>query len=214
MNFFKRIYGVIISPRETLKEVSENSPLWQGILALVVPAIISVILVFNRNTFMNTLGPASNPYTMNQIDAMIPMFISFGIFAAMFLTPIMHFIGTSIYHLLASFLGNDGRGKGLFNSLAFANIPTLISSIIYVIFVNFNLSILSTIISIGIWIWTIVLKIFAIQGNYKISGGKATLIYFIPFITAIVILGFMIILGILTMIPIISSLADSYGMPM
>jgi len=213
MNFFKRIYGTIVKPRETLAEIAAEAPLWQGVAILVVMSLLPIIFLFNRSTFLNMLGPA-DPYTINQMMTFIPIFMIIGVFSAMILTPIFHFIITAIYHLLAGFLGHKGEGKGLFSALAFANAPSIISSLIYFALLSFNMDIIAIISNLGFAIWVIVLKIFAIKEAHTMGGGKATLIYFIPAITFIVVMGIMIILGMLTLIPIIGSITEGLGIPM
>lgn len=214
MSFFKRIFGVISKPKDTLSEVSAAAPIWQGISVLVVTGLLPILFLFNQDLFIKNLGAVSSPYTINQMMMLMPVIMVFSVFGVMILRPIFHFVSTSIFHLLAGFFGYKSDGKGLFSSLAFANFPSILSSIIYLILLALNLTPISIIFSLGIMVWVIVLKILAIKYSYSMSGGKATLIYFLPTITIIAIIGIMILLGIFSLAPIMGMLEETIGMSM
>ncbi|EOD00577.1 YIP1 family protein [Caldisalinibacter kiritimatiensis] len=205
MSFFKRIYGVIVRPRSTFREISNAPSVWQGIIALVGMSVISTLLIFNKNYFIKVFGTGATFLKLNTILKMMPVIIALGVFATMILTPIFHFVSVSILNLLCEFFGYSGNGKGLFTTLAFASIPSLISSIIFAILVAVDLQQISIIFTIGISIWMIVLKIFAIKETYSMSGGKATLIYFIPIITIITVIVLFTLSITMSIIPIINT---------
>lgn len=213
MIFFKRIYGVIVRPKSTLEEISENASPWQGVMILALLSLLSIFMVFNKDYLISNMGQGASSYEIDMMMKMVPFFMVFGVFSAMILTPIFHFISTGIYHLIAEFFGHNGRGKGLFSALAFASVPSMISIIITFIFNLGGMNILGLLISISIWIWTVVLKIFAIGKTYKISGLKSTFIYFIPFILGIVIVGILMLISFISLIPLIQSIGGTLDIP-
>ncbi|MTI48798.1 Yip1 family protein [Sporosalibacterium faouarense] len=210
MGFFKRIIGVITNPKDTLEEISNSAPIWQAISINVILGVLSVFITLNRNTLMANMGPGISPYDIEMLSSMIPMFMVMGVFFAMIVNPLFHFIETGMYNLISEFLGYKGSGKGLFSALGFASVPGIFSIILLGIFSSINLNIVSTIISIPITIWVIVLNIIAIKKTYQMGTGKATLTYFIPIIALIVVVGILIILGIITMIPIMREISGQF----
>jgi hypothetical protein len=203
MRFFKRIWGVIANPKETLKDISNSPSIWEAISVVVGISLISTLFMFNRNYFMNIARSyAITPAELNDILLFLPVFLTFGVFGSMILAPILHFISVSVYSLLCSFFGYEGKNKGLFATLAFANIPTLLLNVINFLLQYVKLNVIGIFITLAFWIWVFVLKIFAIKETYSMGGGKATLIFFIPTLVIISVLGLGIMVFIISILPI------------
>lgn len=208
MNFFKRIYGMVVKPKETLDDIIEKAPVWQGLIIIVILSLLPVFIMFNKDIILNNLGTGVNPYDIDIITKMLPIMTIMGVFFAMILTPIFQFIWVGMYNMISDFLGHKGSGKSLFAAFGFTSVPSIFSLLIYAVLVNTSVQFLSTIFSLLISIWVIMLQIIALKKNYKMGTGTATLTYFIPWIITIVIVGLFIILGILTMIPIMQELSN------
>jgi len=214
MNIFKRMYGIIVKPKQTIKEISEEPSIWQAIIIIAGLALIPVLLIINNDVFISlvTNGDITS-VNRNVLERMVEfrsILTIIMVFSAMILSPIFHFIGTAVYNLICEFFGYSGKGKELFTTLAFAKMPSIISSIVGIILVTSQMRVISHITSIAFGIWVIVLSIFAIKETYSMSGGKATLIYFIPVIIGIIIAIIVSVL-IVSSITMISSLMPSYN---
>lgn len=210
MTFFKRVIGIIVNPKETLAEISNSKPVWQAIAINVVLGLISVLITFNKNVLFNDMGAGLSPYDLDIIYSVVPMFTMMGIFFAMIVNPLMHFVVTGVYHLIADFLGHEGNGKGLFAALGFASIPGIFSTIINAILYTFEVPFLGIIVTLSITAWIIVLYIIAIKATYKMSTGKATLSGFLPIIAMIVVSGIFIVLWIISFIPIYTKIVGPF----
>ncbi|KNF07509.1 hypothetical protein CLPU_15c00030 [Gottschalkia purinilytica] len=193
MKFLNKFIGMIYRPKEVLREVNEKPSILESLILIVVIPLIYSLFFLNEKILLNTIN-GTGDMSQDVID-MVDMrgfFTLFMIFAIMFLSPIGHFITTSIYHLLAEFFGYEGKGKNLFVTLAYAGVPSLILGCIHLVAMYFNNQILGLIISIASMIWSIVLSIFAIGETYKMGGGKSCLLYFIPVIIICAFIGLFI----------------------
>jgi hypothetical protein len=91
-------------------------------------------------------------------------------------------VSVSVWHLLAELIGGRGSVKRLLTAIGFTYFLQLLVVPIYLIAsffpgVGFLLIMIATLV---IAVWSIVLGILAICEVYQLSGGKATLVYFLP----------------------------------
>ncbi|MDF2566054.1 MAG: Yip1 protein [Massilibacillus sp.] len=91
-------------------------------------------------------------------------------------------VSVSVWHLLAELIGGRGSVRRLLTAIGFTYFLQLLIVPIYLIAsflptVGFLLSMIATLV---VAVWSIVLGILAISEVYQLSGGKATLIYFLP----------------------------------
>ncbi|MTI71346.1 MAG: YIP1 family protein [Firmicutes bacterium] len=193
---------MITRPKETLKDISENKPIVQSLILLVILGLMPFMMFINNDILFNAAD--LNPMEMEMFQRIMPAFFIFFVFGAMLLAPIFQFISTGIYNLLSEFFGYEGNGKGLFATLVFASVPNIFANIFSVILAYSGAISFSWLLTLPFTIWVIVLKIFAIRENYSMSGGKATLVYFIPVIVIFV-------LFIIAMILMFTTIASQMG---
>lgn len=97
------------------------------------------------------------------------------------------FFITSIYEMLSQLLFKKGNGIKLLKNLAFASLPLTISRFLYTLLTLLKVR-YPFAINIVFYVWEVVLFIFAIEKTYEIDTGRASLIYFSPFIFILLML--------------------------
>ena len=104
-----------------------------------------------------------------------------------------------IFWVTSLILGGRGSYSGLFAGLAFASVPTVFSLPANLLASQFWL--LSGIVGLGIFAWTLVLTVFAVQENNNFSTGRAIAAVFIPlgilFVLAVALAVFAIVIIVL-----------------
>lgn len=214
MNFFDRLYGVLFQPAETFGEIAKKKPIWQSIIVLILtgflPAITQKVpaMRFPSDPYMPDFSKMVPMFLTMAVFATIfirPIthFVTTSVYhllaelfdGKMFVKyetePTLKEIVEEDSEIALEVKGQEeneviGTGKGLYSALAFATLPMLFT-------VPFNLIFRFTSLNIG-WlftiifgIWVLVLKIIAIKENYKVNGGNAALIYFLPYIVGIIL---------------------------
>lgn len=91
-------------------------------------------------------------------------------------------ISVAVWHLLAELLGGRGSAKTLLTTIGFTYFLQLLIVPIYLLAsflptVGFLLIMIAT---LAFAVWSVVLGILAICEVYQLSGGRATLVYFLP----------------------------------
>ena len=146
---------------------------WVQIIILGVIQALVGLVVFSF-TVPNSLANSHVPAQTIQIFKAFSGAFSLGF---LILTPIFFFIGVGIYHLIAKAFG--GRGTFLaygYSYLLFAVPLTLISGIISTIVSVLGLPpFMSSLLSLVVSIYHVVLQVFMTMAVHRLSGGKATL---------------------------------------
>ena len=112
--------------------------------------------------------------------------------------PVLAFF-TAIFWVMSLILGGRGSYSGLFAGLAFASVPTVFSLPANLLVSQFWL--LSGIVGLGIFAWTLVLTVFAVQENNNFSTGRAIAAVFIP-------LGILFVLAVFAIVMIVLAVGD------
>ena len=191
--FFAYIAGTFTSPRSTLAKIAARRPLVSAIIVFILTGLVSALSGFSNI-------PAQMPFNAAMLaPAAIIGTLIFGTF--------FWFIQTGVYHLFAEFFGGEGSVLSLFTTLPFTSLPSLVLTPIGMLMQAARLGVLMVPVSLGMFIWMVVLQVLALKEVYGISGGRATAVIFLP----VVLIGAsLIILGITlagTLIPIITELA-------
>jgi hypothetical protein len=145
----------------------------------VLAAIFNYLIILINSSFggLNNL-PASSPITPTAIQA-IELGFSLG---TIVLIPISQFIVAGIYYGLSKAF----KGQGTF-------LAQMYDTLLFQVPLGLIILVLELIPVVGIYlgglvgIYGIVLFIFMLMGVHRLSGGKATLVYFIPVIVAVLL---------------------------
>ena len=194
VGFVSACVGVVVNPVPTMRDVVRRRPVgWAFLVIFVVYAaqgVAAQAIVLAGSFDAADFGDVEWLLSSAQI---LP-FIVVPIVAV----PVLAFL-TAIFWVTSLILGGRGSYSGLFAGLAFASVPTVFSLPANLLASQFWL--LSGIVGLGIFAWTLVLTVFAVQENNNFSTGRAIAAVFIPlgilFVLAVALAVFAIVIIVL-----------------
>lgn len=101
MNFFERLYGILFQPKQTLRDILKNKPIWQSIIVLILTGVLAI--TSRKFDFMQLPIMPGEP-TIG-LQRMYSIIITFAVFITIFVSPIIVFVRVSIFHFLAELFG-------------------------------------------------------------------------------------------------------------
>lgn len=178
------IIKTIISPRKAFKEeiptifLISYTLLSGNILFLYTAAFVK----YGIKNILNNI-----PFNLNNDFILFENFASSPkLYYLTILFPfITLFLSTAVYDTLAQIVFKKGNAAKLIKNFAFASIPLTISRLLYTIFTLLKINYPQE-INFLFFIWEIVLFIFAISETYEIELGKASLIFFMPYLMILI----------------------------
>lgn len=194
-DFLDNLYGVLFRPNETLKKITRQEKIGQGLIVLILSSVFPLMAAFQRQNFRFSYAlPPGMPWHMQTvIPQMGPYFLLIGITAVILFRPAMMFVYTGVLHLLSNFMGGRGSGKGLYAGMCFSTLPmvfgapvTFISRISGIRFINAPLYFI-------FFIWMILLQITSIKQNNDFPTVTAAAVFFLPWLFIIGVMMFMMI---------------------
>jgi hypothetical protein len=192
--FLGACVGIVLNPVPTMRGIVRRRPVgWAFLVIFVVYAaqgVAAQAIVLAGSFDAADFGDVEWLLSSAQI---LP-FIVVPIVAV----PVLAFL-TAIFWVTSLILGGRGSYSGLFAGLAFASVPTVFSLPANLLASQFWL--LSGIVGLGIFAWTLVLTVFAVQENNNFSTGRAIAAVFIPlgilFVLAVALAVFAIVIIVL-----------------
>lgn len=146
MNLMERIIGMVIRPKETIEDISENPYIEEAVLIVGITSVfyaISAYLMQNKIIYDYVDMDASSLETFRLITTVTPIIMALiGVF-------VMWVIAAGIVHLISVALGGEGKFIQMLVVYGYANIPIIISTVLGIIFMNFVDPITITISSTG-----------------------------------------------------------------
>ncbi len=179
MDLTEALYGVLFSPVKSLKRISENKIWLSGILVFVI------VMAFNIIISQGIAG-------IDSLDQVMPIpanLIWLGKIIGILFSIIFLFITTGLYTLLGDIIYKSSNPAGMLASLSFASIPAIFAAPIQYVAILINLNIISLIVSPLIGIWVLILQVLAIRESLRLSTSQAVVLYIIPIIASILIVG-------------------------
>ena len=151
---------------------------WVQLLGLaVITAVFGYLARLIGSSFIpTTMGSTTMSPAMQQVAAISS---SFGQIIGV---PLGFFIGVGILYLIAKAFG--GQGTFLAQGYTYLLFEVPLGTITAVLGL---IPILGALVAIGVGIYALVLEIFSIMAVHRLSGGKATLVVFIPVIVVFVL---------------------------
>lgn len=200
------LYGVLAKPVETLRYLTMSKPLTMALLVYIAISVLGAIAAIPGLAQLDSLpGGVSRDVPPGLSFFSSPAFIIATVISTPIFALITLFIVGGLYHLLSMLFKGEGDFRGLLSALGFASFPQVLS----IPFVLLSLvagtlgGVLSGVVSFAVSIWIIVLTIISIRENYRLSTGKAVLIFFIPLIAFLaliaVFIGFLVAVFVGTM---------------
>ena len=170
--FLGTCVGVIINPVPTMRSIVRRRPIgWAFLIIFAVYAAQGIVQAvslgqYDLQDFEWLLGPA-------RIGSIIV--------APIIAVPVLAFFA-AVFWVVSLILGGRGSYCGLFTGLAFASVPSVFSIPISLVTPQLGLpgQGISALVGLGIFAWTLVLTVFAVQENNNFSTGRAIAAVFIP----------------------------------
>lgn len=156
---------------------------WVEIIGYAILGAILYALTIRLNPAFNNLStiPTTPNNTINP-TVMQGFLLGFS-YSMVIWIPIGLFISVGIYYLIAqAFKGQGTFLQQMYGTLLIALPVGLLSLLLDII------PLLGSLAVSGLSIYAIVLNIFMLMGVHKFSGGRATLVYFIPIIVAVLLI--------------------------
>ncbi|MGB9886601.1 MAG: Yip1 family protein [Moorellales bacterium] len=174
------VYLGFVRPRSVFRRIREGVPWWWA------AAVFGGVQIFGQ-----TLGAMSLDGLQSCLGGVLAempeglLRYGWGLYFPLALA--YWWVKTAVWHLMAEFLGGEGRGTNLFFSLGFAGLPLTVgyagAGLVRLVGDAYWL------LAPGFWLlaglWTLGLEVMAVQETYGLSGGRALLVVALP----VVVLG-------------------------
>ena len=197
MGFVSACVGVVINPVPTMRNIVRRRPVgWAFLVIVVVYAAQGIVAQ------AVVLAGSFDAADFGDMDWLLASFqvLPF-IIAPMVAVPVLAFFA-AVFWVMSLILGGRGAYCGLFTGLAFASVPTVFS-----LPANLLVSqswMLPGIVGLGIFAWTVVLTVFAVQENNGFSTGRAIAAVFIPLGILFVLAAALVVFAILVIVLAVS----------
>ncbi len=170
--FLGTCIGVVINPVPTMRGIVRRRPVgWAFLLIFVIFAAQGIVQAVSLGQYdLREVEWLSGPARLLSI-----------IVAPIVAVPVIAFF-TAIFWVMSLILGGRGSYCGLFTGLSFASLPTAFSVPLNLVVLQLGLlgQGISVLVGLGIFAWTLVLTVFAVQENNNFSTGRAIAAVFIP----------------------------------
>lgn len=164
--------GVVVNPVPTMRSIVRRRPVgW---------AFLVIVLVYAAQGIAQAVSLGQ--YELRDVEWLLgPIRVASIIVAPLIAVPVLAFLA-AVFWVMSLLLGGRGPYCGLFTGLAFASVPTAFSVPINLVMPQLGLpgQAISGLVGLGIFAWTLVLTVFAVQENNNFSSGRAIAAVFIP----------------------------------
>lgn len=181
----RQYFRVLTKPSEATFAMEMGKASWdivwvQLLIYAVLSALVGFLFIYLELLLLNSLfnqvqssSPSSPPLPFMPLD-LAPFYL--GIFlSSVILVPVSFFIGEAIFYGLAKAFDGSGRFLTQSYTTMLYTIPTWLISVLLA-WVPF----IGGIVSLGVLVYTIILRIFAISAVHRLSSGKAAAVVLIP----------------------------------
>lgn len=186
---WERIFGALRTPKETLHQVAEQNLWKEGLLIIIVVAILQGLA---------SIATAGNQEVLLQLEHLLDVPLTdslqynpvFMIFSSLFGRLIGWVIMGAVFFLFAKLFKGRGTLSGMLAGLGYAATPYFIGAPLAAITALAGVTgyILSTLIGIATGIWVLVLDIIAIRESQQVTTGAAIATFLIPGILLFILL--------------------------
>lgn len=195
MHFLDDFYDVLFKPRTAFSRLSQRTNIWTGLLVYLVVALVANL------SNINVLSPSQLAVEAEQWGFMLPPGFFEGlnriaplinVVSVLTFGPLVFLGRTALLSLSASLLGgrNDGRSLGL--TLGYAQLPEVLVAPFALLNRAIPLNFMG-IVTFGLYIWVLVLRVFAIQSACKLSTGRSVLALLLPLLALLLALIFFLL---------------------
>lgn len=169
-NFLQNIYGILFNPQKTITHLIETKPVSQAFVILVVLSLASAIL--GHKTGFDGVYDV--------------MFFAANIIAIFLSSLIIWFTISGFFEVTSKIFSDETHFKEILTLIGFCLLPWIFTAPLLLVKINLPLVIISTLLEIAVWIWSIVLIFLSVKQTYKLTTKKTWLFFATPFLGAIV----------------------------
>ncbi|MFA7467817.1 MAG: Yip1 family protein [Desulfotomaculaceae bacterium] len=197
------VYGVLFEPVRTFAGLTRQPPVLTAVVIVVLLNLAEALMgLFTTPQYMRGLQLPNLP-ELDILRSIIPLAAVGGFFFGF----VKWFFMAGLLHLLAVFYGGRGDARSVFTVYGLAGLPAALMIPVQLLAVYFESSaafnIITGILSLAVFIWSVVLLIIGIREVHWISSGKAALTVFTPILTFIIlfIIGLIMLGSVMSTIP-------------
>lgn len=194
--FIGACVGVVVNPAPTMRSIVRRRPVgW---------AFLVIVLVYAAQGIAQAV--ALGQYDFQDAEWLLgPIRVASIIVAPLIAVPVLAFFA-AVFWVTSLLLGGRGPYCGLFTGLAFASVPTAFSVPINLVMPQLGLpgQALSGLVGLGIFAWTLVLTVFAVQETNNFSTGRAIAAVFIPLAIFFVLAAALVVFAIVVIVLAVS----------
>lgn len=205
--------GLIVRPVHTLRQIADEQPVGLGLLTLLIVAILNGIVSFGLGLDTEVFESFSDEEINIGLGFVVIGTLLFVAFVAVELG-----FFSLIVHLISKLFGGDGAYMGMLAGLMMLSVLSLIPLVPSLLDVLARgedeasaFQAIAGVVSLVVFVWTIVLAILLIRENYRLSTGMAVLSGIASFFAAIVVGVILFILLIIVLVAIVVGLGIATG---
>lgn len=198
-------YSVTTRPgRASFDEVRPHANLGLALLGIAIAGFLSAILNFVSSVVFGAtiLGLARSIAGEDFAGAALPTIATLfggglGVVLGPLVTVIGFLIGSGVLYVLAMIFGGEGTFTEQSYLLSLFQAPlNIVSSVLGLI------PLAGACLNVGVWIYGLVLGVFAIQSSHRLTTGRAAAVVLLPAAFVVVMVGCAVLLAVLFLIPI------------
>ena len=210
--------GLIVRPIHTIQQIVVDRPVGLGLLTLLIVAILNGVVSFGLGFDTATF----EEFTDEPISIGLGFVVIGTLLFVAFVAVELGFFSL-VVHLISKLFGGDGAYTGMLAGLMMLSILSLIPVIPGLLDALASgigeateseaspFEAISVIVSLVVFIWTIILGIILIRENYRLSTGMAVLSGIASFIAAAIVAIVLFIVLIIVLVAIVIGLGIATG---
>ena len=199
------VYGVLFEPVRTFTGLTRQPPVMAAVVIVVLLNLAEALMgLFTTPQYMRGLQLPNLP----ELDVLYSMLVPLAAVGGFFLAFAKWFLMAGLLHLLAELYGGRGGVRGVFTVYGLAGLPAALMIPVQMLAVLFTSSAafnaITGILSLAVFIWSVVLLIIGIREVHGFGTGKAALTVFTPALAIVL----MLIIGLIMFGSVISNIPD------
>lgn len=166
-DFLVNIYGMLFEPKKTIERLSENPPVVQSVVLVLLMAVFLNVVFF---------GVHDNAFTFLLLSVWLSI------------TAIVSWIVVAaFYELVASIFVSQSHYKAILTLFAFCTLPWIFIAPLELLKSAGVLgSLLGIYLELAIWVWSGVLMFLSIKKVYELKSLRAFVFLMLPFIAGFI----------------------------
>lgn len=184
------VYGVLFDPVRTFNGFVQKPPVGAAIVIFIAINLAEAFMgLFITPRYINEAAFPPMPGIERVTEALLPLFSAGGFIYGL----IKWFIMAGLLHLLAEFMGGKGKARGVFAVYGVAGIPAIFMIPVNILFFATQAggtmtTFLTGVLSLGLFVWSVVLLIIGMREVHGFSTGSATITVLLPGFTILIVL--------------------------